>query len=84
VWRRWQALTVNPEAKLQTVEDRFRLDLSNEEAEMFFMGLIMESMSHVGIQARTRTSLAVAAFGLRHAALLQVLEGFHNLARILR
>jgi len=58
-----EALTVNPEAKFQTVEDRFRLDLNDEEAEQFFMGLILESMSHVGIQ---------------------VLEGFHNLARILR
>ena len=54
---------MNPEAKFQTVEDRFRLDLNDEEAEQFFMGLILESMSHVGIQ---------------------VLEGFHNLARILR
>lgn len=45
-----EALAVNPEAKLQTVEDRFRLDLNDEEAEYFFMSLIMESMSHVGIQ----------------------------------
>ena len=47
----------------QTVEDRFRLDLTDEEAEAFFMGLIQESLTHVGIQ---------------------VLEGFHNFARILR
>ena len=47
----------------QTVEDRFRLDLTDEEAEAFFMGLIQESLTHVDIQ---------------------VLEGFHNIARILR
>jgi hypothetical protein len=45
------------------VEDRFRLDLNDEDAEAFMAGVIQESMTHVGIQ---------------------VLEGFHNIARILR
>jgi phosphatidylinositol 3-kinase len=58
-----EALEENREAKLQTVEDRFRLDLNDEDAEAFMAGVIQESMTHVGIQ---------------------VLEGFHNIARILR
>jgi phosphatidylinositol 3-kinase len=58
-----EALMENREAKLQTVEDRFRLDLNDEDAEIFMAGIIQESMTHVGIQ---------------------VLEGFHNIARIMR
>ena len=58
-----EALADNREAKLKTVEDRFRLDLDDDEACAFFAGMIQESMAHVGIQ---------------------ILEGFHFLARTMR
>lgn len=58
-----EALQVNPEDKMRFVEERFRLDLDDEQAEEEFLKLISDSLSHVGIQ---------------------VLEGFHNIARLLR
>ena len=40
-----EELTNDPETTLQKVQEKFRLDLTDEQAEQFFLGLINDSVT---------------------------------------
>ena len=41
------SINANPDTVLAKIEEKFRLDLSNEQAEAFFAGLINESVNAI-------------------------------------